>query len=347
MVSEGRYGLQADVADRRHNSKQDKHEPPLFLVYAGIPGNASRIEEELILVSEGLGNALDDFDLIVAPLEHAVVDRRLAVTQDPLEVAFQEGHELLQRGDPAAHGPPPLRLPEAERRRWGPVVPQALQVLPEHVDRVERPMCLQQVPQAHALSGRRERVPFPQQQAACALDHTPPITDGPGPRRPGQAVRFVHADPIHHLAAEDSHDVEVVVHQLDLRTVGPDLAAVRLPHVDRRQFQRRTARGAHRREATAHCSRISPPSDPDHAFALEVQHHHCVGVPSMQGELVDGDPPDPVQMILRRRQPGPKRPAIDLLDCASHTTPNHAAICLMGSTCGNCAILSTSRVVVR
>src|SRR5689334_9193893 len=82
----------------------------------GSSGNSGKrgadFQEEVRVVAEAVGHALEDFDLVVHPFEDARVERESAVREDAGSIRFELPREGDQRGDPTPHGP---RVPRAPR----------------------------------------------------------------------------------------------------------------------------------------------------------------------------------------------------------------------------------------
>ena len=130
----------------------------------------------------------------------------------------------LQRRDATADG---TMIPAGEEARGGArirVVPQMLEVILQHVDGGEPAVGRQQFPEPHAIL-RLDVLAVAQEEPAGAFDHLAGLGVAP------DAVGLVHADPVDHLAPVLGDDVEQIVDNHGLRTVGAHFFFVRRVHV--------------------------------------------------------------------------------------------------------------------
>ncbi len=69
----------------------------LLFNFFGSSGNSGKrrtdFQEEVRLIAIAIRDAFEDFDLVVAPFEHAGVDREAAVTEDAVEMSLQHRRE--------------------------------------------------------------------------------------------------------------------------------------------------------------------------------------------------------------------------------------------------------------
>lgn len=84
------------------------------------------LEEEVVVIAEAVGPALDDFDLVVDALDQVGPQGPSAVREDAWQVAFEVASKCLGRLDAASHGPVIPLLPESLGVAAMPVVPQRL-----------------------------------------------------------------------------------------------------------------------------------------------------------------------------------------------------------------------------
>src|SRR5690606_36200517 len=84
------------------------------------------LEEEVGVIAEAVGHALDDLDLVVDALDQVGPQRPSAVCQDAGQIGFQATGEALQRLDATAHGTPLPAEPELSRPCLTPVAPKLL-----------------------------------------------------------------------------------------------------------------------------------------------------------------------------------------------------------------------------
>ena len=138
----------------------------------GSSGNSgtrrANLEEEVGIVAIPVGDALEYFDLVVAALEYAGVDRIAAVTQDAVEMALQHRGKFAERRNTTAERATWPRVPEPEGGDGRSILPQALEVVLEHLRDEERAVGAEQVAQAHALTTRFDIRFVPEQQIADA-----------------------------------------------------------------------------------------------------------------------------------------------------------------------------------
>ena len=261
-------------------------------------------EFEELVIAEAIGLAFHGLDLVVGALQGAGGDRVVVVGQDALAVFGQGVGELLQdrnaRGLGAAN--PVVQHPASGRLvRLPPDLPQ---VLLEVVGHGQRRVQSQGVLQALLLvAARIEVLRVLQQEPARALEDL--------------ALLRIRQLPIQ-LAAQGA---ELVVEQLD------DVEVVE--HVDRtRQMlaHRPDVGPAHVGGHGLHLGmgRPQPPpergqgldalaiADEDHGPAVQVEHHREVAVPLADGDLVDGDLPEVLQLGLAETPL--QMPLLDVLD---------------------------------
>jgi hypothetical protein len=60
------------------------------------------LEEEVGVVSEAVGHAFDDLDLVVDAFDAVRAQGKLAVRQDPGQIGLELGGEVFERFDPAS-----------------------------------------------------------------------------------------------------------------------------------------------------------------------------------------------------------------------------------------------------
>lgn len=94
-----------------------------------------------------------------------------AVTENAVEMPFENRDELPQYGDPTGERASAPLLPEASRRAHVPVLPEMFEIVLQHVHDEQRPVRAEQLPQPHAFVVGAEIGAIAQQQPARALDH--------------------------------------------------------------------------------------------------------------------------------------------------------------------------------
>src|SRR5690606_9004158 len=91
-------------------------------------------QEEVGIVAVAVGHALEDFDLVVDPLDESRVQRIPAVGDDTRHVRRKQLCKAHQRSDPARQRTPVPGVPEAFGRLGIATPPDLLQVILEYVD---------------------------------------------------------------------------------------------------------------------------------------------------------------------------------------------------------------------
>ena len=148
--------------------------------------------------------------LIVDALEHAGVQKRAAVRQQPRQVGAQFSCEGPQRLDATAHR---TTIPATPETRGIALVTisflQLLQIVLGYVSDHQRTMGGNQLPQPHPVGLARDVSPVGQQQPAAAFDQAPCIAIG------AQPIGLIDADPVDDLPTVLGHHVEEVIDDPD------------------------------------------------------------------------------------------------------------------------------------
>lgn len=150
------------------------------------------------------------------------------------------------------------------------MLPQALEVVLEHVRVNERAGGAERVPQAHALATRFEIRFVPKQQPAVAFDDAPRRAHLPLPSGGLAPIRLIDAHAIDGLQAILRDNMKEVVDERGARTMHAQFRRIRLPHVDGHGFHGGGPRRPQRRQKAAQRLLIAPTGDPHHALAIEV-----------------------------------------------------------------------------
>ena len=108
-------------------------------------------QEEVGVVPEAKGHALNHLDLVVDPFQHTGVQRPAAMGDDPRQIALEFFGEGRQRTDPAVRRPRIPALPEVHRGPRQAVIPQSFQIVFHHVHAHELPIGVQKFFQSHPV----------------------------------------------------------------------------------------------------------------------------------------------------------------------------------------------------
>lgn len=95
-------------------------------------------EEEVVIVSEAVGGAFDDFDPIVDAFDDAGMQRPAGVSEDAVKIGFEPFGKDLQRSDAAVHGTLIPTLPGASGVASVAIGPELLEIVSEDADGHQR-----------------------------------------------------------------------------------------------------------------------------------------------------------------------------------------------------------------
>ena len=190
---------------------------------------SSYLEKEVFKVVEPEGHALDDLDLVIDAFEEAGMDGVFTMGENAGEMVREFAGELLEGVDARVHRSPPPILEPLEHPPRTTVTPQLLEVVFEHVNRVEAGVEAKQLgqPDGFGLGGVKVEGIF-QKQVAAPLDDLKLAAVG--------LPRFLDPDLVHNIPAISRDEVEGIVYDLGIRTVLPGCLLIRLPHVHGHRF---------------------------------------------------------------------------------------------------------------
>ncbi len=238
-------------------------------------------EAEVFLVTDAIGAALDEADLVVDALDEAKADLviHFAVGDDAVPMPLNQGGELFQ-GLQAL--PSQLSFPVVEELsgpRWMLIGPEVAEGFFEEVSLEEPLVGIEEGSQRFAAF-RSEMIPVGEQGVALALDEAAVFF--------AQAEVFLSANPVDGVI-EMAQDMELVVNDSDVRTKADDVGK-RLPHVHHRELD---FRGFSRAEPLEEHFQVflfaSVAAKPDGTPPIQVADNDPINMAFADGDFINAD----------------------------------------------------------